>query len=57
MWVTEPIDIKRDTLYKFGFELTIHKARYICYYSPNGTRDSKSFSQGEIMDLQSIYIH
>lgn len=57
LWKSEPIEIKKETLYKFGFELTIPKARFICYYTPHGTRDEKTFSQGELMELQSIYIH
>ena len=51
LWKSEPIQVKRDTLYRFGFELTIPKARHTCYFTPHGPRDNKTFSQGEIMDL------
>lgn len=44
IWTSEPIEIKKETLYKFGFELTIPKARFTCYYTPHGTRDEKTFS-------------
>jgi hypothetical protein len=49
------VKIKKETVYKFGFELTIPKALHLCYYTPNGTR--KAFTEGEFTELQSIYIH
>ena len=55
LWKTDPVKIKKETVYKFGFELTIPKALHLCYYTPNGTR--KAFTEGQFTELQSIYIH
>ena len=54
LWKSVDVPVSKKHVYKFGFELTIPNATDLCYFSPFDTKD-KSFSQGNILELQSIY--